>query len=143
MSTNGNIQVTETLTVFLEGDRIAIGRESGGLVTVQINELSALMDAVVRALVSPWADTDTLEVAAYVNALNFTLRELIKAKAENANLTECLCKKTEIALCWKVSAKEWRRAAMEAQGPIVPVVGELSDKTTPADLERFFERTSA
>jgi hypothetical protein len=142
MHTNGNIQVNETLTVFLEDDKIAIGREDGGLVTIQVKELSALMDAVARALVSPWADTTTLDEAAYVNALNFTLRELIKEKAKNADLTERLCKKTEVAFCWKISAKEWRQAAMEAQGPSIPVVGVLSDKTTPADFERFFAKVS-
>lgn len=142
MKPNGNIQVTETLTVFLADGEISIGREDGGLVTVQVNELSALMDAVARALVSPWADTDTLEIGAYVNALNFTLRELIKTKAANASLAERLASKTEIAFCWKISAKEWRQAAMEAQGPSVPVVGMLSDKTTPADFERFAKAVS-
>jgi hypothetical protein len=44
------------------------------------------------------------------------------------------------AALWKQVAKEWRQAALEAQGaqaPRVPIIGVLSDETTPEDFERF------
>lgn len=47
MQTNGTIQVNDTLAVFVEDAHLAIGRDDGGLVTIDLPEVRHLVDTLV------------------------------------------------------------------------------------------------
>ena len=175
---NNTIHVNDTLVVFLNDGRIAIGRDDGGLVTIQGDEVKPLMDTIARILSSPYTDTSAIEEAGYCNVLSWAIADVTQLRAEKdelqaagLELAEEAVRQRHLARLWKQVAKrlwsrckwrtreieetygwvnslqtelaEWKQAAEEAQdvqgGVRVPLVGELSSKTTPADFARFAE----
>lgn len=137
MTTNGTVQVNDTLAVFIEGDHISIGREDGGLVSIQVDEIKPMMESIGRAIITVWSDGPTIDDMAQANVLATVLDSAWALYNENEHLTTRLAEQTERAELWKQAAE-----AEHSERVRVPVVGALSAKTTPEDFKRFCGETS-
>lgn len=149
MQTNGTIQVNDTLAIFVKDGRLAIGRDDGGLVTIDLPEVRHLVDALVtlaaeQATGQELAGLSQAAVAGWcADALMDNGARLDEVQAENLRLRGEIEKTYRRMQALKTELAEWVQAAEEAQdaqvGLRIPITGELSSKTTPADFERFAE----
>ena len=134
---NGTINVNDTLAVFVEDEQLAIGRDDGGLVNVELREVRHLVDALVSLAAEQASDRELVDLArAAVTSHDDVQAENLRLRGEIENMYGWIqALQTELI--------EWRQAAEEAQdaqvGVSIPVVGELSGETTPADFARFRE----